>query len=89
MSEFITLPRNHGKGKQLVIGIIIAAHVIGRYYSSENKYKKKYNELKTGRFETESLINNTFSSIIDPLNKIRSNIDKPRTHSSPQPFQTP
>jgi len=35
------------------------------------------------------LINNTFSSIIDPLNKIRSNIDTPRTHSLPHPFQTP
>ncbi|KAE9522469.1 hypothetical protein AGLY_017130 [Aphis glycines] len=51
--------------------------------------KKKYDALKTGRFETESLINNTFSSIIDPLNKIRSNIDTPRTHSSQHQFKPP
>ncbi|XP_060856363.1 uncharacterized protein LOC132934101 [Metopolophium dirhodum] len=50
--------------------------------------KKKYHALKTGCFETESLVNNTLSSIIDPLNKIRDNIDTPRTHLSvhqPQP----
>lgn len=51
--------------------------------------KKKYDALKTGRFETESLINNTFSSIIDPLNKIRSNIDTPRTHSLQHQFKPP
>lgn len=35
--------------------------------------KQKYNALKTGRFETDALINNTFGSIIEPLNEIRSN----------------
>jgi len=38
--------------------------------------KQKYNALKTGRFETEALINNTFSSIIEPLSEIRSNTKK-------------
>jgi len=48
--------------------------------------KKKYNELKTGRFETESLINNTFSSIIEPLTEIRKNTKKSHLHSlSPLP----
>jgi len=38
--------------------------------------KQKYNALKTGRFETDAIINNTFSSIIDPLSEIRSNIKR-------------
>jgi len=38
--------------------------------------KQKYSALKTGRFETEALINNTFSSIIEPLSEIRSNTKK-------------
>jgi len=51
--------------------------------------KKKYNALKTGRFETESIINNTLGSIIDPLNKIRDNINTSRTHSSSHPPPPP
>lgn len=39
--------------------------------------KKKYSALKTDRFKTESLVNNTPDSIIDPLNKIRDNIGVP------------
>jgi len=42
--------------------------------------KQKYNALKTGRFETDALVNNTFSSIIGPLSEIRSNIQR-------KPFQ--
>ncbi|CAI6376653.1 unnamed protein product [Macrosiphum euphorbiae] len=51
--------------------------------------KKKYSALKTGRFETESLVNNTLGSIIDPLNKIRDNIGTLRTHSSVHQPQSP
>lgn len=48
--------------------------------------KQKYNALKTGRFETESLINNTFSSIIAPLGRIQANTE--RIPSSPSPSQS-
>ncbi|CAI6351669.1 unnamed protein product [Macrosiphum euphorbiae] len=51
--------------------------------------KKKYSALKTGRFETESLVNNTLGSIIDPLNKIRDNIGTLRAHSSVHQPQSP
>ncbi|KAL5232714.1 hypothetical protein ACI65C_000124 [Semiaphis heraclei] len=50
--------------------------------------KQKYSALKTGRFETEALINNTFSSIIEPLSEIRSNTKKkpfPTVPPSPPP----
>ncbi|KAL5243548.1 hypothetical protein ACI65C_010958 [Semiaphis heraclei] len=50
--------------------------------------KQKYSALKTGRFETEALINNTFSSIIEPLSEIRSNTKKkpfPTAPPSPPP----
>jgi hypothetical protein len=52
--------------------------------------KLKYNELKTGRFETEASINNTFSSIIGPLNEIRSDIKrKPFKAASPPSVSSP
>lgn len=54
--------------------------------------KQKYNALKTGRFETEALINNTFSSIIEPLSEIRSNIDRKKPFPAavpPSPTSTP
>jgi len=47
--------------------------------------KQKYNALKTGRFETDSLINNTFSSIIGPLNEIKSNIKRSPVQTFPPP----
>ncbi|KAL4123297.1 hypothetical protein QTP88_015495 [Uroleucon formosanum] len=48
--------------------------------------KQKYNALKTGKFETDALINNTFSSIIGPLNEIKSdNKRKPFQTASPPP----
>jgi len=47
--------------------------------------KQKYNALKTGRFETDSLINNTFSSIIGPLSEIKSNIKRSPVQTSPPP----
>ncbi|KAL4153480.1 hypothetical protein QTP88_001313 [Uroleucon formosanum] len=48
--------------------------------------KQKYNALKTGKFETDALINNTFSSIIGPLNEIKSdNKKKPFQAASPPP----
>ncbi|KAL4152880.1 hypothetical protein QTP88_000713 [Uroleucon formosanum] len=51
--------------------------------------KQKYNALKTGRFETDALINNTFSSIIGPLNEIKSdNKRKPFHRASPPPSES-
>lgn len=47
--------------------------------------KQKYNALKTGRFETETLINNTFSTIIDPLSKIQRNTERYPTKTTLPP----
>jgi len=45
--------------------------------------KQKYNALKTGSFETDALINNTFSSIIGPLSEIKSNVKRSPVQTSP------
>jgi len=51
--------------------------------------KQKYNALKTGRFETDALINNTFSSIIGPLSEIRSDIKRSPVQVPPPPPALP
>ncbi|XP_008179514.1 uncharacterized protein LOC103308230 [Acyrthosiphon pisum] len=48
---------------------------------------KALNEI-SNIYTTEN-VNNTLSSIIDPLNKIRDNIGNPRTHSSVHPPPSP
>ena len=53
-----------GSNKSLLSDIIQARENI----------KRKYNALKQGKFESETMMNNTFSSIIDPLNKIQQHL---------------